>query len=351
MRNALAFFVLIMIAGGCKSSLSEQYSEFVFEKSERASLQPVYIGGEYLLYTDKLLVYNDYLVNINTKSDVFFDVLKLADLQYIGTCGNKGRGPEEFKFINTKCSGIYNGQFYIMEPRRYSIFDIFTRNDSLLLHKCQRTALIPELNVSNSMAILDDTTFIINSGNKNFDEFYRYNPKTFKFVSVGKYSEFHPQASIIPSDATGTIYLNKTFLNTKTKQLAAIYSYLPMVKIFEPSMQLSGISLLSMWKEQVFDYADGGVNINNSYIYYIDACASDDYIYGLYIGETTSDLSQKNPQTLTPRLHIWDWNGRPVKSLELDKFVNKMTVDKFNTIYATSFLVADSVYRLNIKNL
>lgn len=342
---------IIFLLGGCTSSSKEQYTEYQSGSPEKVSMQVIPIGGEYLLYSDKLLVYKDFLLNINSKSDKHFEIFDLTNLKYIGACGEKGSGPNEFKLINTKCCGVYKDLFYIIEPGKCTLSEIYLDQDSVFLRKQQSITLTPEFNVSNSLIFFNDTTLILNSSNENYTEFCRYNSKNESAKPINKYSNFHSETNVIPSNATGTIYLSKTFWNDKSQKMAALYSYYPMLKTYTPSADLFHSSILEGWNKQTFDYIDGGININNSYIYYLDACASDAYIYGLYIGEKTSDISKRNPQDIRPELHIWNWEGELIKTLELDKFVNKIAVDKSNTIYATAFMIADSVYKLNVNKL
>ena len=163
--------IAFILLGGCTSSPIEQYTEYQFNPPEKVSMQVIPIGGEYLLYSDKLLVYENFLLNVNSKSDKYFEILDLTNLKYIGACGEKGGGPNEFKFINTKCCGVYKDLFYIVEPGKCTLSKIYLNHDSVFLTKQQNITLTPEFNVSNSLIFFNDTTLALNSSNDNYTEF------------------------------------------------------------------------------------------------------------------------------------------------------------------------------------
>ena len=64
------------------------------------------------------LIYDDYLVQIETWADTLFQVFKLPACKYIGGFGQKGRGPKEFPSHDAYSSGCYENGIYIHDAYR-----------------------------------------------------------------------------------------------------------------------------------------------------------------------------------------------------------------------------------------
>ena len=69
----------------------------------------------------------------------------------------------------------------------------------------------------------------------------------------------------------------------------------------------------------------------NSRLAFTSVVATDKFIYALYSGD-----NQSNPNSIYAKaLYIYDWNGKPVKNIKLDRYVSGFTVSRDDkTLYA-----------------
>ena len=71
--------------------------------------------------------------------------------------------------------------------------------------------------------------------------------------------------------------------------------------------------------------------------HYIDACTTEDYVYTLYSGRSLKEHGLKCFQGNL--IHVYDWEGKLVKKLQLDIDIKQMAVSKDNRkIYAIADL-------------
>ena len=100
--------------------------------------------------------------------------------------------------------------------------------------------------------------------------------------------------------------------------------------------------------EPVFARIGGKIRLRQDWVHYRACSASKDHLYLLYSGQRT-DFNTETPLHLHGReVHVFDWEGRLVRSFHLDTPVGYLGVDEeAGWLYATSFLDA-GVYRFRL---
>ena len=72
-------------------------------------------------------------------------------------------------------------------------------------------------------------------------------------------------------------------------------------------------------------------------MHHLKACATDEYVYTLYSGRNYKD--DKDRAFQSNLIHVYDWEGKLVKKLQLDIDIQQMAVSKDNRkIYAIADL-------------
>jgi hypothetical protein len=82
--------------------------------------------------------------------------------------------------------------------------------------------------------------------------------------------------------------------------------------------------------------ADGQVvtsDLNRLPIQYIDTYTTDRFIYALYVGKMVEELADFSPETSKGMsIHVFNWDGTPYCSFNLDRIINCLCVDETNHI-------------------
>jgi hypothetical protein len=98
---------------------------------------------------------------------------------------------------------------------------------------------------------------------------------------------------------------------------------------------------LALISEQIKSYPDyrydSGAMSKGAPMHHLKACATDEYVYTLYSGRNYKD--DKDRAFQSNLIHVYDWEGKLVKKLQLDIDVKQMAVTKDNRkIYAIADL-------------
>jgi hypothetical protein len=81
-------------------------------------------------------------------------------------------------------------------------------------------------------------------------------------------------------------------------------------------------------------------------------CATDKYIYGLYLGKMQNEITL-DPEIYTDtQIHIWDWNGKPIAIVKLKYTEFRIAVDGNDEyFYTINPYHEDLIYKYNLKKL
>ena len=73
---------------------------------------------------------------------------------------------------------------------------------------------------------------------------------------------------------------------------------------------------------------------------YIDSYATDKRVYLLYSGRSIEDTNVNSHEKarLANQIHVYDWNGKPIKKFETDVDLEKICINETeNIIYAIAY--------------
>ena len=342
------FFILslIMLVASCGKSID--YAQFAKGEPEPIKFEKIKLDSQ-MLYSDNIFVVDNYLVNLNSKNPKgLFELYTLPNMKFVGAAGYKGRGPQEFVFINTNGTNPAYRGLNVTESNTYSQVEFYLSEGSVKLRKSDHTTLPSKHAIANSLLMVSDSTAVMYINNEDDVEFYMHNRKSGSMRPISSYPK-ELVAQNPTSEACNSVFMNDLVINPSNGKFAAIYSQLPMVRVFDNSGNLESTSLLDNWEEQRFEISGDEVKTSSSCQYYLASAANSNYICALYLGKFPAEMEQMSMEDARMEIHVWNWAGELVATYIPDNLVMKIAIAEDNTIYATSPLDDMHIYSYKLK--
>lgn len=342
------FFILplIMLVASCGKSID--YAQFAKGEPEPIKFEKIKLDSQ-MLYSDNIFVVDNYLVNLNSKNPKgLFELYSLPDVKFVGAAGYKGRGPQEFVFINTNGTNPAYRGLNVTESNTYSQVEFYQSEGSVKLRKSDHTTLPSKHAIANSLLMVSDSTAVMYINNEDDVEFYMHNRKSGSIRPISSYPK-ELVAQNPTSEACNSVFMNDLVINPSNGKFAAIYSQLPMVRVFDNSGNLESTSLLDNWEQQRFEISGDEVKTSSSCQYYLASAANSNYICALYLGKFPAEMEQMSMEDARLEIHVWNWAGELVATYVPDSLVMKIAIADDNTIYATSPLDDMHIYSYKLK--
>ncbi|MBR6662797.1 MAG: hypothetical protein IKL34_06160, partial [Alistipes sp.] len=272
----------------------------------------------------------------------------LPDVKFVGAAGYKGRGPQEFVFINTNGTNPAYRGLNVTESNTYSQVEFYLSEGSVKLRKNDHTTFPSKHAIANSLLMVSDSTTVMYINNEDDVEFYMHNRKSGSMRPISSYPK-ELVAQNPTSEACNSVFMNDLVINPSNGKFAAIYSQLPMVRVFDNSGKLETTSLLDNWEQQRFEISGNSVKTSSSCQYYLASAANSNYICALYLGKFPAEMEQMSMEDVRLEIHVWNWTGELVATYLPDSLVMKIAIADDNTIYATSPLDDMHIYSYKLK--
>lgn len=337
---------LIMLVASCGKSID--YAQFAKGEPEPIKFEKIKLDSQ-MLYSDNIFVVDNYLVNLNSKNPKgLFELYTLPNMKFVGAAGYKGRGPQEFVFINTNGTNPAYRGLNVTESNTYSQVEFYQSEGSVKLRKSDHTTLPSKHAIANSLLMVSDSTAVMYINNEDDVEFYMHNRKSGSIRPISSYPK-ELVAQNPTSEACNSVFMNDLVFNPSTGKFAAIYSQLPMVRVFDNSGNLESTSLLDNWEEQRFEINGNSVKTSSSCQYYLASAANSNYICALYLGKFPAEMENMSMEDARLEIHVWNWAGELVATYLPDSLVMKIAIAEDNTIYATSPLDDMHIYSYKLK--
>lgn len=342
------FFILslIMLVASCGKSID--YAQFAKGEPEPIKFEKIKLDSQ-MLYSDNIFVVDNYLVNLNSKNPKgLFELYTLPNMKFVGAAGYKGRGPQEFVFINTNGTNPAYRGLNVTESNTYSQVEFYQSEGSVKLRKNDHTTFPSKHAIANSLLMLSDSTTVMYINNEDDVEFYMHNRKSGSMRPISSYPK-ELVAQNPTSEACNSVFMNDLVINPSNGKFAAIYSQLPMVRVFDNSGNLETTSLLDNWEQQRFEISGDEVKTSSSCQYYLASAANSNYICALYLGKFPAEMESMSMEDARMEIHVWNWAGELVATYIPDSLVMKIAIAEDNTIYATSPLDDMHIYSYKLK--
>ncbi len=304
-------------------------------------------------YIADMLIVDTVLITLSETEQGYIQIYSMSSFELITFFSNKGRGPGEFLSPYFIPNGIHEDNKFIY------IHDIFSEG-------------LFRINVSESLYLNE---FIYNNKSKEIDL-----PKNIRYISyIGRdvlcfteygsrfviYNKITEQYHKIPFGFPDLGFpvkdryadgLNETYVNVSPyhKKVVAATKLLPRIDFFDFGGNYLSTTIYDdedFNKKKLNEFYISG--LNDGIIWYTAKMKSDNHYIYLLVYEITEDVFfAANPLTMpNSKLLVFDWDGRPVKKLLLDKFIGEFAVDnEQNIIIAYCPLETDSpvvIYELN----
>ena len=342
------FFILslIMLVASCGKSID--YAQFAMGEPEPIKFEKIKLDSQ-MLYSDNIFVVDNYLVNLNSKNPKgLFELYTLPNMKFVGAAGYKGRGPQEFVFINTNGTNPAYRGLNVTESNTYSQVEFYLSEGSVKLRKNDHTTFPSKHAIANSLLMVSDSTAVMYINNEDDVEFYMHNRKSGSMRPISSYPK-ELVAQNPTSEACNSVFMNDLVINPSNGKFAAIYSQLPMVRVFDNSGKLETTSLLDNWEQQRFEISGDEVKTSSSCQYYLASAANSNYICALYLGKFPAEMENMSMEDARLEIHVWNWAGELVATYIPDSLVMKIAIAEDNTIYATSPLDDMHIYSYKLK--
>lgn len=342
------FFILslIMLVASCGKSID--YAQFAKGEPEPIKFEKIKLDSQ-MLYSDNIFVVDNYLVNLNSKNTKgLFELYTLPNMKFVGAAGYKGRGPQEFVFINTNGTNPAYRGLNVTESNTYSQVEFYQSEGSVRLRKNDHTTFPSKHAIANSLLMVSDSTAVMYINNEDDVEFYMHNRKSGSMRPISSYPK-ELVAQNPTSEACNSVFTNDLVINPSNGKFAAIYSQLPMLRVFDNSGKLETTSLLDNWEQQRFEISGDEVKTSSSCQYYLASAANSNYICALYLGKFPAEMESMSMEDARMEIHVWNWAGELVATYVPDSLVMKIAIADDNTIYATSPLDDMHIYSYKLK--
>ena len=337
---------LIMLVASCGKSID--YAQYAKGEPEPIKFEKIKLDSQ-MLYSDNIFVVDNYLVNLNSKNPKgLFELYSLPDVKFVGAAGYKGRGPQEFVFINTNGTNPAYRGLNVTESNTYSQVEFYLSEGSVKLRKNDHTTFPSKHAIANSLLMVSDSTAVMYINNEDDVEFYMHNRKSGSMRPISSYPK-ELVAQNPTSEACNSVFMNDLVINPSNGKFAAIYSQLPMVRVFDNSGKLETTSLLDNWEQQRFEISGDEVKTSSSCQYYLASAANSNYICALYLGKFPAEMENMSMEDARLEIHVWNWAGELVATYIPDSLVMKIAIAEDNTIYATSPLDDMHIYSYKLK--
>jgi len=329
-RNASLLFVLAMIISCNNDSFEfETFDKFPNEthlKHEVIETPPV------LFSTVGIVLLDDVLITIDSKADKHFNVFQLPDYEYIGSYINRGRGPNEEIFIHSNISKINKNKFIYSSYFTHVKKAAFNKEENKI-EILESFSLPTPLHEIQHAFWLDGKIYGRHRNESKNKEFVKFNPDDNTFSVFGpSFPELDENISLEKRRA----FFSPGFTVKPDKTLiACTYNNLPILRI----INTDGTLKRDMRFNNDLPFPHGLLRSNpsisdldNKQHNYFDRSSTGKYIYALYWGvlegERHGPDRRDGPFELdySNEIHVWDWDGNPVKKIVLDRKIRSFDV-------------------------
>lgn len=335
MRNKIIWALLLLLCG-CNPE-EKEYETFdafpgeTFLNHQLIRIPPV------LFKPMNILLLKDALVVIDFKSDYFFHVFSYPGFTYSGSFVHRGHGPEEETFIHPSLQQTGENQFACQ-----------TIN---FIHRVEYDPASERLAITESLEVpgnlfelqqlfpLGDRYVAWNSSDDFSTELMAYNPSGDKSSSFGAPP---PDYGRELSVAQQKMISDKIFsVRSDQTRFAALYYYFPILRIYAADGSLLKETRFN--NHQLFPEAaitENRTPLQNNQLMnnYQNIMSTDKHIYGLYSGKTHEERSENNHSDFSNEIHVWDWEGNPIRKILLDQEIYSFDVTTDDRILVGSSL-------------
>lgn len=345
-KTGFLYAIAIFLISSCNYA-KRDYSVVDFPlpvelQSQNITLMGILSDPKEIIILDSVYIVKD------SKSEFILHIFSLDSHEYMGGFIRRGRGPSEEILIQSVSRAAHNSLFYkTLSGLTLAQFSPKTNSlESIMIYEVPVDALTVAYPLNETKVLGWNYTIHEN-------EFLLYNPSDKQFSDFG--NGFPYPGKNLTLEEKHRLFSNKQMTIKPDKQkFATAYMSFPMIRVFN-SIDGKLITEFNSPQTHNFPYAMINRNATQDEIKelvenYFTITSTDQYIYALYSGKTKNKLY---PDLFTPNfsppdfgneIHVWDWEGNPVKKISLDQMIFSFDVClKDSTILAISVNDPDKI--------
>ncbi|MDR9417937.1 BF3164 family lipoprotein [Gracilimonas sp.] len=328
--------LLVVICTLCISCNNETEEDSVISESdfqETEHLESIapdienadeFFDPRFIDVSDSLLIVLD-----NTNSDIF-KFYRLDDFSLVGTFGNQGEGPGEISFP----AFINHGGFKADEEfefldwgrktiSRYSLDQVLNNDQAVPIFEYM---LPPDLIRIQRGMFIENGKYIIGLAGMREGKLAKVDTKTDSIVAIAPFTPFLEEA--INHRSVGLIYSGEMTANEEKQRILVTTRRFKILEIFDYDLNL--IRDTRFEANPGTGSANEIVNTTEETLYhYNDVTYTDSLIYTLHEGNTSGNYI-KGESLNDSEIHVFDWDGNPVKKYKVDIVLSQIAIDKNN---------------------
>ncbi|KYG81193.1 hypothetical protein AWW67_07490 [Roseivirga seohaensis] len=310
-----------------------EVTEFPVTIDLRSNLDSVPISSP-LYKIRQMISTKDHLVFMNLEEPLF-SVYDNQTGEYRGAFGFKGEGPLDLEFNNANASSFksYGDNFLITDMSRIRVLSIDKKEGSQLLTN-------DDVKILESKKRAKDAGFFNNAFLANDNMVFTtdmFTKKHFVYIDLETgeqgdtidFPDFHPE---IPVEAYHHLYTSHTAPSLDKRKFVLAYQRFPVLRVYDlkkGSYTQINVKPENEQKKDIQADARGrSIQGLGMFTYYQKVVVSEKYIYAKH---QEGSLERVNGEFGSVKhtgleIHVFDWNGNPVKKLLLPDWVNPYTV-------------------------
>ncbi|TSA38752.1 MAG: hypothetical protein D4R64_02080 [Porphyromonadaceae bacterium] len=347
----LIIILLIVLSSGCSSKhypkdiRYENFPKTISLIHEKVITPPV------LFFPAGMVLLDSVLITVDLGTDIFFQVFKMPDLTYLGGQIHKGKGPGEEIFVNPYMQPLSDNDFLYqtqlsIKRARYNVH-------ANAIKIVQEIYLPGELMNINHVFSINDLYYGCEMISDKDNEFVVYNPSSKQVSGFGP--DFPKLGREIEKRFRNTLLAKAITVKPDNDRFAAVYDKFPILRIYSKEGEIlsdsryhngqhfpEGLTKNDPTEPELLDIMQNYRMIKST----------NRYIYALYIGKTIQDLGGlgKGLDDFSNEIHVWEWNGNPVRKILLDKSIFTFCVTQDDKIMiCTSVNSLDKMFKYSLQ--
>jgi hypothetical protein len=325
MLSAMAFLFLTACKDKDKIVLDENITLFSkFPKEINISFKELceYNKGipMSIHFVDSTLI----IFNVSHEIESFFYNYSLKRDQLSEGYLKKGRGPSEA--IGAFCSGISGNNLWAYDITLKKIL-MTDKTKAIAKNNPSFNTFPLKIDLYN-IALIDSTRFLVNG---RVDSKYKIQEMDFSGKIIAEFGEFKHIPENIPLDAVKDACHSFFFQKPSGSKVAMSYLHTDVLEIYEIKKPYRskavqgplGFDLdFKVGTQGKFSYMEKTDETKKAFI---AGAVTDKYIYLVYSGLSHAE---KADWSYGKFVYVYDWNGNPIKKLNLDRRITGITVSK-----------------------
>ncbi len=283
-----------------------------------------------LLSVDDILLFNDLiLVECLEQSTFVFNIFDLSGKK-ISAFGKIGRAGNEFTDGTGLC-GQYDFKTVVVNDVNSAAIKFIDIQSSIESNKCIVSDKKPTSQRVIDVSVIKDSLMV----------FEQETPDNYELVirSVDNRKDNRRIELYKPTDNPFGKYRSLMKANGEKQMIALAMSRMNQVNFL--SLESGQRSSCSLYQEPAYPDEDD----DKKMIYYCDIAASDNYVYALYMNQTSRESYEVEKPM---EIHVFTWNGRFCKKICINESICRLSVDSNDQILIARD-INDNVYKYYLQ--